>query len=239
MVKVLCLFGIRLMWLKLAVAIFFCAWHVYAVSKTLLALSFDEDDTAFLQRTLMVSTTMLFLLTVMAPDQPFRDSLFFVNSYFVMYMILLMSYITQSPYMTVIAVFACLFAISQSVLKSDSVTPQWRNYAPHAIGFYVMVVLYAYYSTDPRVDSFLDNTIRIDGIAASRPPKNNMVTSTNVFGIEGFVPLFIGAVAFVVMSLAYEKRSSSENYLGNVQVVKQSWQEVKTYPVSSEYKSRF
>lgn len=231
------------MWLRLATALFFCAWHVYGISKALPALSSDYEDTAFLQRTLMVSTSMLFLMTLMAPDQSFRDALFFVNSYFVMYMVLLLSYITQSPYMMVIAVFACLFAISRSVVTAHCVTPRWRNYAPHAIAVYVTLVMYAYYSEDKMVDEFLDNTIRIDGIAPSRKPHNTMAQRPNVFSVEGFVPVFMGCVAFATLSLAYQHQKGDDKYLTYSQVGPQQWPKrqnpVGAYPVSQQYKQRF
>lgn len=212
------------MLLRLATALFFCAWHVYGISKALPLLSSDYNDTAFLQRTLMVSTSMLFLMTIMAPDQTFRGALFFINSYFVMYMVLLLSYVTQSPYMTVVAVFACLFAISMSVVEARRVAPRWRNYAPHATAVYVTLVMYAYYSDDEVVDTFLDNTIRIDGIAPSRKPYNAMAQRPNVFSIEGFVPLFMGCVAFTTLSLAYQKNLDSNKYLDHSQVNTSQWQ---------------
>lgn len=189
------------------ISLVWVAMHIWGTSHTLIGLSFDDNDTAFLPRTVMVSSTLLFLMMLYYPDLPMQQKLFFINAYFIMYLCLFAMYMSQSPYLVVLGVFACFYAISQSIkLSKATPVPPQNNYAPVALGLTVFTLMCAFFSTGNTVDEYLNSTIKVDGIDDSALPESNIDRKPSIFGIEGFVPVVMGVFVYFLTKSAYSEQ---------------------------------
>ena len=200
------------MWGTLLMAIIWTVLHVYGTSKALLALSFDNTNTAFLPRTLMVSSVLIFIMSVMYPNLAFADSLFYINTYFLMYVSLFAMYMTQEPFLASLAVLMCFFGVALSIKHSiGPPVPSNRTYTPFVLGATAFVLLTLFYFGGERLDTYLDETLRIQGIDESSLPSNMLSEKPNIYGIEGFVPIVIGLFTFYITREAYNQKRESYN----------------------------
>lgn len=195
------------MWGKVLIALVWVALHIWGTSKTLLGLTFDHNDTGFLPRTVMVSSSLLFLLSLYYPKTPMQNNLFFIDAYFIMYLSLFSMYMAQMPYLVVLGVFACLFAVSTSIKRSkETPVPEDKNYAPIVIGLAVFIIMAAFFSTGDTIDEYLNKTIKIEGINDSKLPKTNIEQKPSIFGIELFIPGVMGVFTYFLIKQAYREQ---------------------------------
>lgn len=193
-------------------AIIWTVLHVYGTNKALLALSFDNTDTAFLPRTLMVSSVLIFTMSLMYPNLAFADSLFYINTYFLMYVSLFAMYMTQHPFLASLAVLMCFFGIAMSIKHSvGPPVPSSRTYTPFVMGGTAFILLSLFYFGGERLDTYLDEYIRIEGIDDSKLPSNPLTEKPNIYGIEGFVPMVIGLFTFYITREAYQQKREIYN----------------------------
>ena len=200
------------MWGALLMAIIWTVLHVYGTNKALLALSFENTDTAFLPRTLMVSSVLIFTMSVMYPNLAFADALFFMNTYFLMYTSLFAMYMTQQPFFASLAVLMCFFGVALSIKNSvGPPVPSSRTYTPFLLGMTAFVLLTLFYFGGERLDTYLDETVRIEGIDDSKLPSSMLSEKPNIYGIEGFVPIVIGIFTFYITREAYQQKRERYN----------------------------
>ena len=193
-------------------AIIWTVLHVYGTNKALLALSFDNTDTAFLPRTLMVSSVLIFTMSLMYPNLAFADSLFYINTYFLMYVSLFAMYMTQQPFLASLAVLMCFFGVAMSIKHSiGPPAPSSRTYTPFVMGGGAFVLLALFYFGGERLDSYLDEYIRIEGIDDSELPFTPLTEKPNIYGIEGFVPMVVGVFTFYITREAYHQKREIYN----------------------------
>ena len=182
-------------------ALVFAAVHVYATTAAFTRLELNDSDTSFLPRTLLMSTTLVFMMCVMWPEHGARVSLYYIFSYALMYTAVSTMYITREPIIGLLAVFAAILGVGQAIRTSPSWTSQ---FSPFIWAFVVFVLVFAFYTDDKYVDELADTFTLGEDIQDSVLPIGYLSGDSTILATPIVVAGIIGVFTYGYLSSAYK-----------------------------------
>ena len=188
------------MWWRVILAVLFAGLQVWGISAAFTQYELNDTDTSFLPRSLLLSTTMLFMMMLMWPDTGMFVSRYYIFCYVMMYTWIVLMYITREPLLGIFAVFSALLAVGLSVRTSAGLNESW---APLVWGVYVFVLVWVFYSDDKYVDDLVNLGTKRDNILPSKLPVGYLSGESSILAFPVVTAAIMGLFTFGYLRSAY------------------------------------
>ena len=184
---------------RIATGLIFSAMQVYFLSNTVKEYG---GDSAFLGRTLMLSTGFLLLMVIMWPVAGTLASMYYLFAYVMMYSFLVIMYITKEPILALFPVFFVIMAVGISVKRSRVD----EGAVPSFVALYMFVLVAMFYSDDTRVNSLIDSIWVRPGIDSTLLPEGYLSGDGTVLVSPLFIATVIAVFTYAYVGFAYRNR---------------------------------
>ena len=185
---------------KIFIILLFLVLHVYFITSLFKELGLEDTDTSFLPRTLILSTSLVFMMGVMWPELEMRRNLYYIFSYILLYTALVIMYIMREPIIGLLAIFAAIFGVGMSIRASPSWTTEYGNITWAVLVFFLV---WAFYSENKSVDDMANSLTKGAHIKESVLPEGYLSGESSILAIPIVVAAILGLFTYGYYNSAY------------------------------------
>jgi hypothetical protein len=143
------------------------------------------------------------MMSMMWPRQhEQKKTLYYLFSYAMMYISIALMYIVQEPMLCVMAAFAAIYAVAQSIQVHNATE---RGIVPEVWGGYIFFVIWMFLTPDvPQIDELANTFTRWETIEDSQLPQGYLSVNGNVLTYPLIVALIMGIFCRTYLSMGYK-----------------------------------
>lgn len=184
----------------------FLVLHVYFITSSFKEFGLEGTDTSFLPRTLILSTSLVFMVSLMWPERETRVSLYYIFSYIALYTALVIMYIMREPIIGLLAIFAAIFGAGMAIRAS----PSWTmTYGPIAWGLFIFLLVWAFFSDYKSVDDMANSITKGASINESVLPVGYLSGESTILASPLVVATIMGIFTYGYYSSAHSIKVNS------------------------------